>query len=354
MQSNWSYPIYSNPNISMVNDVYNSYPGPSGEFASSLDYSSLQTSAAITTHHLVNASFQGNNLNPLQHHQQQSNSHQIYSQQQQQQPQQLQQPQQQRTQVFSYSESLLYPMQTIKVEPVSSTSEPVTSTTTNNESTDEKATRIGPKVAKGTKRKSKALCKLGKSKIQANQSKQFHQRSENKPKNLSYASMIWLAIEHSPEKKRTLSEIYDYMKQTWPNYFDQQYAGWKNSVRHNLSLNDCFQKEPKEKNATYTTQSKSENQTETPGHPKNNPPPPSKGHYWVTVNRYKDLFHPSRGFQKRRPRGFRNMIPPDSQIQSQLSPLANENQADNFNPAKFTPHQPESFGKLTTVDLIVL
>ncbi len=42
----------------------------------------------------------------------------------------------------------------------------------------------------------------------------------------------------------TLSEIYAFLQQSFP-FFRSTYMGWKNSVRHNLSLNECFIKLPK-------------------------------------------------------------------------------------------------------------
>jgi forkhead box protein F len=42
----------------------------------------------------------------------------------------------------------------------------------------------------------------------------------------------------------TLSEIYSFLQQSFP-FFRSNYMGWKNSVRHNLSLNECFIKLPK-------------------------------------------------------------------------------------------------------------
>ncbi|XP_075237850.1 uncharacterized protein LOC142334068 [Lycorma delicatula] len=57
----------------------------------------------------------------------------------------------------------------------------------------------------------------------------------------SYASLIRLAISNAPQGKMTLSEIYQYIIQTFPYYRDAN-TGWKNSIRHNLSLNKCFTK----------------------------------------------------------------------------------------------------------------
>ncbi|KAL1137845.1 hypothetical protein AAG570_009541 [Ranatra chinensis] len=57
----------------------------------------------------------------------------------------------------------------------------------------------------------------------------------------SYASLIRLAISNAPQGKMTLSEIYQFIIQTFPYYRDAS-TGWKNSIRHNLSLNKCFTK----------------------------------------------------------------------------------------------------------------
>ncbi|XP_009909804.2 forkhead box protein O6 [Dryobates pubescens] len=62
--------------------------------------------------------------------------------------------------------------------------------------------------------------------------------------NLSYADLITKAIESSPEKRLTLSQIYDWMVRYVPYFKDKgdsnSSAGWKNSIRHNLSLHTRF------------------------------------------------------------------------------------------------------------------
>jgi forkhead box protein F len=60
----------------------------------------------------------------------------------------------------------------------------------------------------------------------------------------SYIALIVMAINSTPTKKMTLSEIYSFLQQSFP-FFRSTYMGWKNSVRHNLSLNECFIKLPK-------------------------------------------------------------------------------------------------------------
>ncbi|XP_047209503.1 forkhead box protein O4 [Girardinichthys multiradiatus] len=62
--------------------------------------------------------------------------------------------------------------------------------------------------------------------------------------NQSYADLISQAIENSPEKRLTLAQIYDWMVKTVPYFRDKgdsnSSAGWKNSIRHNLSLHNKF------------------------------------------------------------------------------------------------------------------
>ncbi|KAI4818856.1 hypothetical protein KUCAC02_004153 [Chaenocephalus aceratus] len=62
--------------------------------------------------------------------------------------------------------------------------------------------------------------------------------------NQSYADLISQAIENSPEKRLTLAQVYEWMVKTVPYFRDKgdsnSSAGWKNSIRHNLSLHNKF------------------------------------------------------------------------------------------------------------------
>ncbi|XP_062550079.1 forkhead box protein F2 [Armigeres subalbatus] len=103
-------------------------------------------------------------------------------------------------------------------------------------------------------------------------------RRQEKPQ-LSYINMIVMAIKDSPHRRRTLSEIYKYLQSKY-DFFNGEYNGWKNSVRHNLSLNECFKKLPKECGK------------------------PGKGHYW-TIDASAEYMFEDEGSLRRRPRGFR-------------------------------------------------
>lgn len=58
---------------------------------------------------------------------------------------------------------------------------------------------------------------------------------------LSFACMIFMAVESSPTKTLPVKDIYDWVMWKFP-YYRNAAPGWKNSVRHNLSLNKCFKK----------------------------------------------------------------------------------------------------------------
>ncbi|XP_014356354.2 forkhead box protein L1 [Papilio machaon] len=66
------------------------------------------------------------------------------------------------------------------------------------------------------------------------------QPEEPKPQH-SYIGLIAMAILSSPDRKLVLSDIYQHILDNYP-YFRTRGPGWRNSIRHNLSLNDCFVK----------------------------------------------------------------------------------------------------------------
>lgn len=95
----------------------------------------------------------------------------------------------------------------------------------------------------------------------------------------SYIALIAMAIECSSNKRATLSEICQFIRERFPYYQQNCKQGWENSIRHNLSLNECFQKQPREQGR------------------------PGKGHYWTLDKNALRMFE--NGSFRRRKRRFK-------------------------------------------------
>uniref|UniRef100_A0AAG5CS34 Fork-head domain-containing protein n=1 Tax=Anopheles atroparvus TaxID=41427 RepID=A0AAG5CS34_ANOAO len=132
----------------------------------------------------------------------------------------------------------------------------------------------------------------------------------------SYISLTAMAIWSSPDKMLPLSDIYKFITDRFP-YYRKNTQRWQNSLRHNLSFNDCFIKVPRR------------------------PDRPGKGAYWALHPQAFDMFE--NGSLLRRRKRFKLHKTDKDILNEELAALANinriflaQNSADAYCPGATT------------------
>lgn len=136
-------------------------------------------------------------------------------------------------------------------------------------------------------------------------SQQKRRFAEVKPP-YSYIALITMAIESSPTGMMTLNEIYSFIEDRFP-YFKENTQRWQNSIRHNLSLNDCFVKVSR------------------------NSVKPGKGNYWALHPKAGDMF--GNGSFLRRSKRFKSSASPVKYNSDNTSPSTSPTTSSSTSPS---------------------
>jgi len=133
----------------------------------------------------------------------------------------------------------------------------------------------------------------------------------------TYPALIASAILDSPNNLVTLRGIYDYIMNNFPYYkFCHDKSAWQNSIRHNLSLNQCFIKVPRYENA-------------------------AKSNYWTMNQEGFEEFGSENSFKRRRRRGASIPITKSkankNKLNGETGPTEPSNQDGTHSPYMFNP-----------------
>lgn len=135
----------------------------------------------------------------------------------------------------------------------------------------------------------------------------------------SYIALTAMAILSSSERMLPLADIYRYIMERFP-YYRKNTQRWQNSLRHNLSFNDCFLKVPRR------------------------PDRPGKGAYWTLHPNAINMFE--NGSLLRRRKRFKLHKADKDLLETELAALSSMNrmmqQQSAAANATAGPHQPSS------------
>jgi hypothetical protein len=143
---------------------------------------------------------------------------------------------------------------------------------------------------------------------------------ENSKPPYTYAQMIALAIWKAPGRRRTLAQIYDFIRTTWCYY--RKDDTWENSIRHNLSLHKKF----------FEKQARAKDD-------------PGKGNYWLIIpgneRELLDVYLKERSGTEGGVLGKSIARPSSARLEPSALPPPNQEPMLPSQPSNFQPHLPQ-------------